>query len=72
MIKNLKIICIIQARMSSKRLPNKALADLNGVPVIIQMINRVKLSKMIDDIFVLIAQLKGKPRIFDYYYKFRF
>ena len=38
--------------MSSKRLPNKALADLNGLPVIIQMINRVKLSKMIDDIIV--------------------
>ena len=43
MINNLKILCVIQARMSSTRLPNKALADLNGVPAIIRMINRVAL-----------------------------
>ena len=52
MINNLKILCVIQARMSSKRLPNKALADLNGIPVIIRMLNRIKLSKLIDTIVV--------------------
>jgi len=52
MISNLKILCVIQARMSSKRLPNKALADLNGIPVIIRMLNRIKLSKFIDTIVV--------------------
>jgi glutamate-1-semialdehyde aminotransferase/spore coat polysaccharide biosynthesis protein SpsF (cytidylyltransferase family) len=52
MINNLKVLCVIQARMSSKRLPNKALADLNGIPVIIRMINRIKLSKLIDTIVI--------------------
>jgi len=50
MINNLKVLCVIQARMSSKRLPNKALADLNGIPAIIRMIDRVKLSEYIDTI----------------------
>jgi len=58
MIKNLKILCIIQARMSSSRLPNKALADLNGVPVILRMINRVKLSKLIDEIVIATGKAK--------------
>jgi len=48
MINNLKVLCIIQARMSSNRLPKKALADLNGKPAIIRMIQRVKKSQLID------------------------
>ena len=48
MINNLRVICIIQARMSSQRLPKKALADLNGTPAIIWMIQRVKKSNLID------------------------
>ena len=34
--------------MSSNRLPKKALADLNGKPAIIRMIQRVKKSQLID------------------------
>ena len=58
MIKNLKVLCIIQARMSSSRLPNKALADLNGIPVIIRMIKRVKLSKLIDILVIATGEAK--------------
>ncbi|PPR15614.1 MAG: 3-aminobutyryl-CoA aminotransferase [Alphaproteobacteria bacterium MarineAlpha9_Bin3] len=58
MIKNLKILCVIQARMSSSRLPNKALADLNGTPAIIRMINRVKCSKLIDKIVIATGNAK--------------
>ena len=52
MIKNLKVLCIIQARMTSSRLPKKALASLNGIPTIIRMVNRVLLSKFIDEIVI--------------------
>ena len=52
MIKNLKVLCIIQARMTSSRLPKKTLASLNGIPAIIRMVNRVLLSKFIDEIVI--------------------
>ena len=48
MKKNYKIIAIIQARMKSRRLPNKSLIDLSGKPNILRMVDRVKLSKLIN------------------------
>ena len=46
------IVAIIQARMNSKRLPGKVMADLSGKSVLEQMIRRVKRSKQIDQIVV--------------------
>ena len=40
-----RVIAIIQARMSSTRLPGKVLLDLGGRPVLDRMIERVKLAK---------------------------
>ena len=37
----MKVIGIIQVRMGSSRLPNKALEDLSGIPAIVRMIKRV-------------------------------
>ena len=48
----IKIICIIQARMSSTRLPGKSLALINNVPCIERVIKRVNKSKLINDIWV--------------------
>ena len=39
------INCIIQARMSSKRLPGKVLKKINNKPLLKHLIDRVKLSK---------------------------
>ncbi len=36
---------IIPARLASSRLPNKPLADIHGVPMIVRVANRAKLSK---------------------------
>ena len=44
-MKKNNIICIIQARMSSSRLPGKSLLKINGEPCIEMVINRVKKSK---------------------------
>ena len=52
MKKKYKIIAIIQTRMGSSRLPNKALLDLGGKPSILRMIERVKLSKLISKIYI--------------------
>ncbi len=46
------IIAIIQARMSSSRLPKKVLIDIEGTPSLKFMIDRVKKSKLIDKIIV--------------------
>lgn len=52
---NNKVTAILQARMNSSRFPGKVLADLNGLPMIVQQIKRVKLSKEISNLIVAIS-----------------
>ncbi len=47
-----RVIAIIQARMSSTRLPGKVLLDLGGRPVLDRMIERVKRSKLVSETVV--------------------
>lgn len=46
------IICIILARKGSKRLPNKHLANINGVTLIRRAINKVIKADLFDDIIL--------------------
>jgi spore coat polysaccharide biosynthesis protein SpsF (cytidylyltransferase family) len=46
------IVAIIQARMTSTRLPGKVLADIGGKPLLHKMIERVSLSKKLSNIIV--------------------
>jgi len=46
------IVAIIQARMGSTRLPGKVLMDLNGTPMLGYQVDRVKKSKLIDQVVV--------------------
>ena len=39
--------CVIQARMSSKRLPGKTLKKINNLPVLKILLNNLKKSKKI-------------------------
>lgn len=45
-------LAVIQARMGSSRLPGKVLMDLVGQPVLWHVIQRVKKSKLIDEVIV--------------------
>lgn len=47
-----KIICIIQARVGSSRLPNKIFLDLAGRPVLSRVLDRVQKSKLITKVVV--------------------
>jgi len=53
-----KVIAIIQAHMSSSRLPGKVLLDLCGEPALYRMIERVRLCKNIDEIVVATSKMK--------------
>ena len=45
-----KIVAIVQARLSSKRLSNKVLMDLSGRTVVGQVFNQLSFSKLINDV----------------------
>ena len=47
-----RVVAIIQARMSSTRLPGKVLLDLGGQPVLERMIERVKQAKTVSETVV--------------------
>ncbi|TGM95402.1 cytidylyltransferase domain-containing protein [Leptospira yasudae] len=49
---NKKIVCTIEARMGSSRLPGKVLLPLAGVPSLKRMWDRIKKSKYIDEIVI--------------------
>ena len=53
---NNKVTAILQARMNSSRFPGKVLADLNGLPMIVRQIQRIKLSKEISNLIVAISE----------------
>ena len=48
----LKIVAIIQARMSSSRLPGKVMLPLAGKPALFRIWERLSASKLIDEIVV--------------------
>jgi len=49
---NKNIVCIIQARTTSTRLPNKIFLDLEGEAVLARVIQRLKKSKLINKIVI--------------------
>jgi spore coat polysaccharide biosynthesis protein SpsF (cytidylyltransferase family) len=48
----MKVVSIIQARMSSTRLPGKVLMPLAGKPVLAHVVDRVRACKTIDEVVV--------------------
>ncbi len=50
------ILCIVQARVSSSRLPGKVLKTVLGEPMILRELDRLKRSKRIDKIVVATSQ----------------
>lgn len=44
--------CIIQARLSSTRLPMKVVEELNGIPILEHVVNRVRRADIIDQLVI--------------------
>lgn len=51
-MKDKKVVGIIQAHMSSSRLPGKVLKDLAGEPALYRMIERLRQCKLLDEIVI--------------------
>jgi spore coat polysaccharide biosynthesis protein SpsF len=54
----MKTIAVIQARMGSSRLPNKAMLHLNGYPIIEWVASRAKKAKLLNGVIVAIPNTK--------------
>jgi spore coat polysaccharide biosynthesis protein SpsF len=52
-----KVVLIIQARMSSTRLPGKSMMLLAGKPLVFRMVERLKKCKKIDEIVIAIPDI---------------
>ncbi len=59
------ITAIIQARISSTRLPGKMLADIEGKSLLLHVIERVRKSKKIDAIIVATTDKKADKKIIE-------
>lgn len=46
------VVAIVQARMTSTRLPGKVLADVGGMPLLQRVIERLQASKLLDEIVI--------------------
>ena len=57
-MKTNKVVAIIQAHMSSSRLPGKIMLDLCGEPALYRMIERVRHCKNIDEIVVATSHME--------------
>lgn len=61
----LKVVCIIQARMGSTRLPGKVLLPLEGKAVILHDIDRVLAAKTIDAVVIATTTKSDDQKIVD-------
>ena len=59
----MKIVAIVQARMGSTRLPKKVMKDLLGEPVLVRDVNRLRRSKLLDEIVIATTTLPADDQI---------
>lgn len=62
----MKILCIVQARMGSERLPGKVMREINGQPMVSYTLNSLKKSKYIDEIVLATSTLKLNDPLVEY------
>jgi spore coat polysaccharide biosynthesis protein SpsF len=61
-----RVVCIIQARMGSSRLPGKVLKDIGGKPMLGWVVERVRQSNKIDQVVVATTSDAGDDPIVEY------
>lgn len=61
----MKVVAIIEARMESTRLPKKTLMDVAGATLLERVVERIRLSKTIDEIVVATSINTGSYEIYE-------
>ncbi len=59
----MKIVGLIPARLQSSRLPNKALIDIEGLPMIVHTFKRAQFSRVLDEVYVATDSDKIKKAV---------
>lgn len=62
----MKVVAIIQARMSSTRLPNKVMAEIAGAPMIEHVVRRAEQASKIDQVIVATSDQPADDRLVHY------
>ena len=57
-----KYIGLIPTRLNSTRLPQKALMEIEGLPLVIHTYKRAKLSKLLDINFIYLGRKSNRVR----------
>ena len=57
------MLCLIQSRLTSRRLPNKALIKVNKKEILLRVVDQVRMSKRVKKIYVLIPDTKENLKI---------
>jgi spore coat polysaccharide biosynthesis protein SpsF len=60
-----RVVAVLQARMTSTRLPGKVLAPILGRPMLARQIERVRRSLLIDDLVVATSETASDDPVFD-------
>src|SRR3989344_1128542 len=60
-----KVICVIQARMGSSRLPGKVLMNLEGKPVLLRVLDRVLRARTINHIIIATTDNPNDQKIIE-------
>lgn len=61
-----KVLCIIQARMGSERLPGKVMKLLGDKPMIEHTLERVKRAKTVDEVVLATSDKPTEKVMVDY------
>ncbi|MCQ2022234.1 cytidylyltransferase domain-containing protein [Clostridium butyricum] len=62
----MKILCIVQARMGSERLPGKVMRAINGKPMISYTLNSLRKSRYIDEVILATSTLEINNPLVEY------
>jgi spore coat polysaccharide biosynthesis protein SpsF len=63
---NPKVLAVIQARMSSSRLPGKVLLELNGEPTILRIVERMEKASTVDEVIVATSLDQSDNKLFEF------
>lgn len=62
----MKVLCIVQARMGSERLPGKVMRQINGRPMITYTLERLKRSRYIDETVLATSDSRSDREMAEY------